>query len=118
MVPILSKPGELWCVHWDQCNKLSNHKSTHSKFLSDDHSSDYDYGLMLALTANCEHIGGHEEMIKWTKNDMANDRHNINDDSITTADIITINKSKSNSNTTINIFITTTIPTEELAIHS
>lgn len=42
---VASNPGETWRVHWDECDKTSNHKSSQLKFLSDI-STDFDALLM------------------------------------------------------------------------
>lgn len=63
---VASCPGELWRVHWDECNKLSDHKSSQLKFLSD-HGSDFDHDLLTILLTNCDHMGGHDDILNWTK---------------------------------------------------
>ena len=64
---ILSSPAGGWRVHWDECNKTSDHKSSNLKFLAD-RSDEFDAALVDTwLNQPGMHTGNHEAMMKWTK---------------------------------------------------
>ena len=56
-----------WRVHWDECNKTSDHKSTNLKFLAA-RSNDFDPSLLDTwLNAAGMYVGGHNVMLNWTQ---------------------------------------------------
>ena len=62
-VILLSSVGG-WRVHWDECNRTSDHKSSNLKFLADG-SDEFDVALVDTwLIQPGMRIGNHEAMMK------------------------------------------------------
>ena len=66
---IESRPDLHWRVHWDECDRTSDHLSRHLSFMSNPGRDDLDETLlqMWRDREDVHYIGKHSDMIKFTK---------------------------------------------------
>lgn len=89
---IQSRPEGKWRVHWDECDKLSDHRCSHLKYIS---APLEQFDLNLIPLWSQSYIGDHAAMLAWTGKGVKETSNNSS--SMRTTDELTLNHLHTNA---------------------